>query len=811
MAGSSRPNRALTVLKLLGVLVVTGVLAAGVLLPYVGGIGLVARQQGAKFLDQPCNLTETPPPLRSTLYARDGKTPIANLFDQDRQPVSLAQMPKVLQQALIATEDRRFFSHQGVDMRGLIRSALNTSSGDTQGGSTLTMQYVKQERYYQALDDPAKQAAAVDQNINRKIQDAKCAIEIEKKETKQQILDNYLNIAFFGEHSYGIATAAQTFFGVAPKDLHKLTLAQSAMLVGMLRAPSQYDPFINKKPSMRRRDQVIDNLLSQGQITAAQAAKAKADPGNLATTAPPDVREGCASSNPAILNAGFFCDYVTDWLTDAKKGNISDPQLRRGGFSIVTTLDPALQNSTQRSISTQLPPTSPMTAIQPVVDPQTGDVKAMATSKLYGAKTNPKDNTHTALPIFTNPTTGAASTYKYFSMIAALKAGATPELALGANSPDHKQYQTSSCSAGSYVARNTEGQSYLPNETMASAIAKSSNTYFVALEDQFFNQCSIKPIVDTALGLGMSSLNDQVPPTKQTYAQQAVAQAQATFTLGQNGTSPLELTGAYGAAAHDGVFCAPAPILSIKDHSGKELAFTRTPCATQMSPQIARTAVQMLVADTKTGTAVGPFQSYYGQGGSEVAGKTGTNNDKTDKANSSLWFVGVTPTLVATTALINLDHPSDAISGLPGMSNEQAANTLGAYAAQIWVNSLTPTVLQSPRWAWPGPNDIPNAIPVQSVIGKSAQEATQILTAQGFKVVDVGKGQPACGSSAPFYSVGYQQPAVAVPGDTVTICLSNGRPLYTYLPPPPPPKPVVRPTIPPPLPAASPTRKRPPH
>src|SRR5262249_52906911 len=151
---------------------------------------------------------------------------------QDRQPIPLIGVKQYLIDALIATEDRRFYQHHGVDMRGLLRSAISTSSGDTQGGSTLTMQLVKQERYYQAGSDVAKQQAAIDQNLNRKIEDAKCAIYIENDlhHTKSQILDDYLNIAFFGENSYGIQTAAETYFNKKAIDL---TLPESAMLVGL--------------------------------------------------------------------------------------------------------------------------------------------------------------------------------------------------------------------------------------------------------------------------------------------------------------------------------------------------------------------------------------------------------------------------------------------------------------------------------------------------------------------------------------------------------------------------------------------------
>ncbi|MCW2656629.1 MAG: hypothetical protein JWR06_822, partial [Jatrophihabitans sp.] len=142
-------------------------MVAGMALPFVGGLGLVAGHYSAKFDNTACTLQESKPPQRTTIYARDGKTVIATLFSQDRVPVALSQIPQFVQDALIATEDRRFYSHHGVDMRGLLRSAVSTSSGATQGGSTLTMQYVKQIRYYQAGDDVQKQQAAIDVNLSR--------------------------------------------------------------------------------------------------------------------------------------------------------------------------------------------------------------------------------------------------------------------------------------------------------------------------------------------------------------------------------------------------------------------------------------------------------------------------------------------------------------------------------------------------------------------------------------------------------------------------------------------------------------------
>ena len=296
--GRTNPNPALVLIKLIGTLAVAGILGAGVLLPYIGGIGLVAKHQADKFMAKKCNLVETPPPQKTEVYAKDGKTLIATIFKQDRQPIPLSEVPKGLQKALIDTEDRRFYSHHGVDVRGLLRGLISTSSGDTQGGSTLTMQYVKQIRYYQAGDDLAKQRAAIAQNLQRKMEDAQCAISIEKRESKDQILDNYLNIAFFGENSFGLQTAAQTYFGKAAKDL---SLPEAALLVGILRAPSAYDPFVYPDAARARRNQVLQNLVDVGDLSQSRASKYEAMPISLSTDQPPPSSPaGTASSRATV-------------------------------------------------------------------------------------------------------------------------------------------------------------------------------------------------------------------------------------------------------------------------------------------------------------------------------------------------------------------------------------------------------------------------------------------------------------------------------------------------------------------------------
>lgn len=790
MAGSrTYPRPWLVLIKLVGALVVTGVLVAGVLLPYVGGLGLAAKHEADQFLSKKCTLQETPPPQKTEVYANDGTTLIATIFKQDRQPIPLSQIPKSLQDALVATEDRRFYKHHGVDVRGLFRSAVNTSNGDTQGGSTLTMQYVKQMRYYQAGDNKAKQQEAIAQNIDRKMEDAKCALYIENTlhRSKDTILDNYLNIAFFGENSYGIETAAQTYFD---KSASQLTLPESAMLVGLLRAPTQYDPFLNPETARDRRNQVLQNLVSVGDLSQQAADKYKATPISLATTAPPQVKEGCANAETTIPNVGFFCDYAVDWMLEHKI--VTEAQLQTGGMKIVTTLDPKLQTSLQGNLVRNLSPKAAMSAIMPVVDPHTGNILAMATSKQYG--NGARDTT--TLPIFTSYTAQGASTYKLFPLLAALSTGVpdTWPLQTPASSTDY-QWQTCSEDNGN-VTNSDANESFNPggNDTLSDATAKSSNTFYTGIADQLFG-CVLQPIITMADKLGMNALSRSNGNTGNdrnlTVAQSILRYGSAKrLVLGDIETSPLELTSAYAAVANDGRYNAPAPILSITDNKGNSISVPRSPSVQAVAPQVARQAVDILANDTKApGTSADAFASWYTKNKSIVAGKTGTapgidpKTHKDDK-NGALWFVGMTPNLVATTALINLDNPSWPASGLPRVSDAKD-NAFGAYAAGLWVKALRPT-LASKHWTWPRPSMV-DGESVPNVTGMSLDEARSTLKSKGYKMQQLDATDLlTCASRIPLNDVAFYGPQVAPKGSTITVCPSSASPQKIYVPPPPP-------------------------
>jgi len=762
--------------KLGALIVIVGVLAAGLLVPYVGGMGLIAKAGADKFLNTVCKLPDESVQQKSSMYASDGTTRIATFFDQNRVVIPFAQMPKIAIGALVSTEDRRFYDHHGVDVRGLIRSALKTSGGDTQGASTLTEQYVKQANYYQAITEGNQQAAlaAIDQNIDRKISDAQCALDIEKKYNKNQILEKYLNIAFFGENSYGIATAAQTFFGTTPA---KLTVAQAALLIGLVKSPSSLDPFVpSQVPDARaRRDLVITNMQDQNYITPAQATAAKASPIKLAPRSVP--ARGCSFADKTIVNVGFFCDYAEDWLNNV--AGISEAQLNQGGLKIVTTIDAKQQNQVQASLTADMKPSldydaankrSPSAAIMPGIDPTTGYVRFMATSRVYGSGSN----NATTNPIFTHATSGSGSTAKYFTAVSALRLGMADNDRITTSS----NYHTKNCPPNSDpVGGYHNAGNYSATLSLHDALVESSNTFFVGVEDQLFD-CNLSYIIANAKNLGYGTLNQPDPRNGngKSLGDNIVAGQEATFTLGQHPVSPMELASAYGVAAHDGVLCPPTPVLSITGVTGKPVPFKRPGCSRKLDPYTARDVTRIMVGDTSSGIGTAA-SSFSGWPGGQVSGKTGTNNGSINGQdsgnNSALWFVGMTPNLVATTAIYNPDSPTKDILDAPNHLGF-AGNAFGAISALLWRNALQPSIGQQ-QWQWPDPTQIPNATAIPSVKGMQPADATALLTQNGFKVAIMTT--QTCGSSYQEGVVAMAGPAMAAPGDTINVCLSSGKPL----------------------------------
>jgi membrane peptidoglycan carboxypeptidase len=755
-------RKSITTLKLIGTVGVAGALAAAVALPFVGGAGIVARTVADDFNHQQCSadLLTAQPAQKTTIYAANNQ-PITYLFRQNRDLAKPNEIPQVLRDAIVSIEDRRFYEHHGVDVQGLLRAVVRSSSGDIQGASTLTQQYIKQLNYYSATNQ-SERDAAIAQNAGRKLKEARCALELEKKFTKQQILVGYLNIANFGAGAYGVKTAAKAYFPRTP--LSRLSIAQAALLAGLVQSPTRYNPYNHPEAAKSRRHEVLQALVRDHRISAAQATRADAE--KVPVGRPPAIRQqGCgqAAGGPD-LNLGFFCDYVVSYLTN--RLGMTEDQLFTGGYRIFTTIDPSMQRISQRSAYDHMATAAQSVGVMDVVEPATGKVRAMAVSRKYG--TGPRQTT---LPLATKPVAGAGSTYKVFTMLAALK-DKVPLRAYQLSTPDNT-YTPENCPQHHTV--HNAGH-YPDTMNLEDATFMSSNTFFTALVDQRFH-CDLTKPVNMALSLGMDGYRP--------YARTTIAEQQASFTLGPNPTSPLEMASAYSTLANNGTHCPATPIERILDSTGRPAAGLKgaPACQAVVSPGIAHTATKTLQKDTSP-VENGATAAVAAIPGYATAGKTGTNGggkDGTD-GNAAMWFIGFTPNLSASVAVFNPASPSSAVRDIPGHEGENLFG--GKAAAPIWKQAMQDIMQRFAFQPWP-PEDPDvvrgDAVPVPSVVGMDLNTAKATLADKGFQV-EVGAPMD---SLQPKDHVADQSPkGFAEKNGIITLRLSTGTPPAGTPPPP---------------------------
>ena len=368
---------------LAGLCVLAGVVTAGMAFPVAAGLGVLSNEAGDSVSSSSADLVGTEPPLTTTLTDSAGQ-PIAYLFDQNRTNVTNEQISPAMKAAILAIEDRRFYDHQGVDWQGTLRAVVaNSASGDVvQGASTLTQQYVKNYMLYVEAQTEAERLKATEQTPARKLKEARIALQLERQLTKDQILNRYLNIVFMGNGSYGVAAAARTYFNTTPD---KLTVPQAALLAGMVRSTTQFDPIQNPDTALQRRNLVIAQMREQGMIDDSQAKQAAS--AGLGVAKPlVSVPNGCIGAG----DMGFFCKYVVQYLTEA---GFSVEQINRGGYTIKTTLDRNAMNQVKASLDREVPPTAPNVAnVMSLIQPgqQKHRVLAMGASRMFGLTPTPR-------------------------------------------------------------------------------------------------------------------------------------------------------------------------------------------------------------------------------------------------------------------------------------------------------------------------------------------------------------------------------------------------------------------------------------
>ena len=749
-------RRVRTLVVLACSVVIQGALLAGLLLPWVGGPALVAQQSTSFLGDPPPELTDEPPAGNSVMLAANGEV-ITHFYEQNRAPVAGDQIAEIMRQAMVAIEDARFYDHRGVDVQGTARALVrNVVAGQVQqGGSTLTQQLVKQTLLQSAQSDEERNAA-IEQTLARKIREARLALALEDTYSKDEILTRYLNIVYFGLNAYGIQPAARAFFGV---DASALTLTQAALLAGLVQSPRDDNPFVDPDAATVRRNQVLDRMADQGYISRAEEAEAAAAPLGLAPG--PNPRRGCVEASVGA----YVCDFVQKYLTQTLQ--LSQRELEHGGYVIQTTLDPDLQRSGDAAVLNTLPLDDSRAATFTAVQPGTGHLLAMSVNRIFGYDRN--DPTQESFNLNETASRGAGSTFKVFVAAAALARGFSSEYTLRAPSPyESRVYKDED---GGYDVRNA-GR-YRSTLDLTTALYQSSNTYFLALEDALG---SVEEPVRMAERMGLFRFSEPG------LAEAIIAENRGSFTFGPEATSPLGLASAYSTLAAGGTQCDVVPVTAVLDRFGKPLAGedgtplvgdTCTPEA--IPPGVAHTLNQMLRKDVEPGYSGQTGRVAYVPG-HQIAGKTGTTQD-----NLSVTFVGYTPEITASVMVFN---PKEA---------ENVGGFGGGKGARIWHDAMAPILTAR------GGSDFPPADPaVERGNTKpvprcdSEDDCEDVLSDAGFqtdtiRVDSEERKGTLVGTSPP-------RGGRAVPGQLVTVLISNGS---DYVEPAPePPAPVPGPPVP---------------
>jgi membrane peptidoglycan carboxypeptidase len=696
--------------------VLAGVALAGLAFPLVGGIGLLGKSAADQF--EPQKPPDLVLPQATQILDKNGDV-IARLFTENRVIInSLSQIPEMTRKALIAIEDNRFYEHKALDVKGTLRAlALNSSSGSVQqGGSTLTQQYVK-NLLIETADTAEGQKAATQRSVKRKLQEARYAVWVEQHMTKDEILRGYFNIAYYGNGVYGIGAAAHYYFS---KSITKLTVAEGAMLAGMVQNPSRFDPVKNPTDAKKRRNVVLDRMLELGILTPAENAKwTKALLGLHVSS----VKSGCE----ATAVAPFFCDYVRRYLEDGPAGAAlgttrqeRQERLLSGGLTISTSLDPAIQAADQRAVDDKVPANDSgdhgfdAAAVADTVEPGSGLVRAMAVDRGFGSG---RGQTKVNLAIGGSSGFQGGSTFKAFVLAAALREGVPTSKSF--NSPSRYCPQAFAYKTQSGCGPRNAGDSESGYFDMVRATWYSVNTYFIQLEE--LTGLDDPPAIAEALG---------VRAVDGTFAGKPITHVPSFVFGAADGYSPLAMAGAYATFAASGMYCPVRPVTKITDSRGKEIPLPKdaSACSQVLEPSVANTITGML-----RGVVDGPGAGRTGKSasiGRPVAGKTGTTNDST-----AAWFIGYTPQL-ATAVWVGAPVPKAMLDvTIGGRSLNQVFG--GTIPASIWKQAMSEALTGYPEESFPDAPFLQSAVSrksVPSVLGQTIAAATATLNAAGFKV-----------------------------------------------------------------------------
>jgi membrane peptidoglycan carboxypeptidase len=634
----------------------TGLFALGLVLVKVPDAHALATAQSNTWLYQD-----------GTLLARTGQT--------NRQNVGLDKISQDAQHAALAAEDRDFYHEGAVNLKGLTRAALTTATGgSTQGGSTITQQYVKNTYLNQK------------QTVTRKVKELFIALKVDATETKDEVLTGYLNTSYYGRGAYGIQAAAQAYYGI---DATQLNPAQGAYLAALLNAPSAYDVSTatptGKQNATNRWNYVLDAMVQENWLSAADRA---------AITFP-EVKE--PKSSPGLAGqAGYLVTAATEYLT--AHNVLTDAQLAQGGYTIKLTVDPKRQQDLDAAVRGQLvdrlkPDSRPVDAAAQAgavsLDPKTGAVVA-----LYGGQ----DATEHWIDNATRQDYQAGSTFKAIALAAALETGA--ETQAGRTVTPQTVYDGRSNrpvvgGRGTPYAPPNEGNKSYGQITLQQATDWSVNSAFA----QLAQDTGLEKVRETAVALGLP-------------ADTPGLEAVASIALGSSTPSVLDMAGVYATLDNGGKQITPWLVKSL-EYEGENVVLPAPKTTQAISEETARTVTSML-----QGVVSDPGGTGYRAAELDrpAAGKTGTTDDA-----KSVWFAGYTPELVTTVALFGQDPVSgkqvslDGTGGAPGAAG-------GNFPARIWTAYMAAaldgrpvTDFPEPRGRWSaGTSSTPSSTPSSS-------------------------------------------------------------------------------------------------
>ena len=781
------PSGAGQVLSLLAAFVVAaivgGVLLAGLGMPFVGATGYLAGNSVEFFDSLPSDLATPPLSEGSTLLRADGGQ-IADFYEQNRTEVKLEQIAPIMQRAIVAIEDSRFYEHGGVDPKGLMRAAAANyaNGGVVQGASTLTQQYVKNVLVETAnvKGDRAGVEDATARTKQRKLQEIRLAISLEKQFSKGEILNRYLNIAYFGDQVYGVEAASRYYFGISAA---KLSLPQAAMLAGLVQSPGAWSP---KKPEKAkgRRDVVLRRMFDLKMINRQQHDQAKATPIQVTMNKP---RHGCANAG----SHAWYCDYVQNLIVKGpgfealgRTEEERDQALKRGGLTITTAMDRNIANAAWDATKKRIPLDDPsgVSTATVTIEPGSGKVLSIMQNKYYnpaGGRGKVATNYATDYAYGGSGGFQTGSTFKPFTLATWLKKRRSLNSYVSAEGGPAPFSAFKSCTGGmsrsqQYEYSNSERRGS-GSMSVLQATYNSVNTAYVSMEKQL-DLCDIARTAED-LGVHLASAQTDQCATGDKKGRKTIKlpTCQPSLTLGSKELSPMTMAAAFATFATGGTYCTPIAVLSIKDRDGKAVPIPKQSCKRVLDKGVASGVNYALQRVLTQGTAVGRGI------GRAAAGKTGTTNNSVDT-----WFVGYTPQR-ATAVWVGDPTPRPTSKGSKSMvrktlngrtiGGDKQGSVFGAtFAAPIWQEIMKKAHQGLPKRGFaspPGQMLRADKGNVPDVRSRSVEDATRSLEKAGFRV-KVG------GSTSSLFPPGRVADTDPKPnsqadkGSTITLILSVG-------------------------------------